>query len=308
DKAAAIAKQIGFPVLIKATAGGGGKGMRVAANDLTLKSCLQQAAAEAEAAFGNAGVYLEKYIDKPRHVEVQILADQHGNVVHLGERDCSVQRRHQKLIEESPAPRLPDGTRQAMCEAAVRLIKTAGYTNAGTVEFIVDQDYNFYFIEVNARIQVEHPVSEMVTGIDLIKAQIRVAAGEPLPFQQSDIVVRGHAIECRINAEDPAKNFQPSPGRIERLIVPGGFGVRFDSHVHQGYLVSPHYDSMIGKLIVHQPTRLEAIACMQRALAELRVEGIKTTVPIHQEILRQGAFSDGRIDTRFVERELLAAR
>ena len=308
EDAVAIARKIGFPVLIKATAGGGGKGMRVAANDLTLKNCLQQAAAEAEAAFGNAGVYLEKFIDKPRHVEVQILADHYGNVVHLWERDCSVQRRHQKLIEESPAPRLPEATRSAICEAAVRLIKTAGYTNAGTVEFIVDQENNFYFIEVNARIQVEHPVSEMITGIDLIKSQIRVAAGEKLPFKQSDIVARGHAIECRINAEDPAKNFQPSPGKIERIIVPGGFGVRFDSHAHQGYTVSPHYDSMIGKLIVHQSTRSEAIACMQRALSELRIEGIKTTIPIHQEILRNGAFSEARVDTRFVERELLSGR
>jgi len=308
ERAVDIAKQIGFPVLIKATAGGGGKGMRVAANELVLKSCLQQASAEAEAAFGNAGVYIEKYIERPRHVEVQFLADHHGNVVHLWERDCSVQRRHQKLIEESPAPRLPEETRKAMCEAAVRLAKVANYTNAGTCEFIVDQNNNFYFIEVNARIQVEHPVTEMVTGIDLIKQQILVAAGEKLPFRQEDIVHRGCSIECRINAEDPAKNFQPSPGKIERLIAPGGFGVRFDSHAHQGYTVSPYYDSMIGKLIVHQPTRREAIACMQRALSELRVEGIKTTVPIHQEILRHGAFTEARIDTTFVERELLASR
>ncbi len=254
-EAVRLAHEIGFPVLIKATAGGGGRGMRVAANDLTLKSALQQASAEAEAAFGNAGIYLERYIERPRHVEVQILADQHGNAVHLYERECSTQRRHQKLIEESPAAHLKPEARQAMCEAAVRLVKTAGYTNAGTVEFIVDQSGNFYFIEVNARIQVEHPVTEMVTGIDLIKAQIRVASGEKLWFSQSDVQQRGAALECRINAEDPKRNFQPCPGKIERLIAPGGFGVRWDSHAFSGYTVSPYYDSMIGKLIVHQPDR-----------------------------------------------------
>jgi acetyl-CoA carboxylase biotin carboxylase subunit len=238
-------------------------------------------------------------------VEVQVLADQHGNAVHLWERDCSTQRRHQKLIEESPSPRLSPETRQAMCESAVRLVMASGYTNAGTVEFIVDQSGNYYFIEVNARIQVEHPVTELVTGIDLIKAQIRVAAGEPLWFRQEDVVSRGAAIECRINAEDPNKNFQPSPGKIERLMVPGGFGVRFDSHAHPGYTVSPHYDSMIGKLLVHQPTRAEAIECMQRALAELRIEGIKTTVPLHRAILSHAAFAEGRIDTTFVERTTL---
>jgi acetyl-CoA carboxylase biotin carboxylase subunit len=301
-EAVKLAHQIGFPVLIKATAGGGGRGMRVAANDLVLKTAIQQASAEAEAAFGNAGIYLERYIERPRHVEVQFIADQHGNVVHLWERDCSVQRRHQKLIEESPSPALEPKVRAAMCEAAVRLARTANYTNAGTCEFIVDQTGNFFFIEVNARIQVEHPVTEMVTGIDLIKAQIRVAAGEPLPWKQEDIVSRGHAIECRINAEDPRRNFQPSPGRIERLIAPGGFGVRFDSHAYSGYTVSPHYDSMIGKLIVHQPTRREAIDCMLRALRELRVDGIRTTAGLHQEILSHAAFHESRIDTTFVER------
>ncbi len=306
NEAVKLAHQIGFPVLIKATAGGGGRGMRVAANDLSLKSALQQAAAEAEAAFGNAGIYLERYIERPRHVEVQFIADHHGNVVHLWERDCSVQRRHQKLIEESPSPPLADETRKAMCESAVRLAKTAGYTNAGTCEFIVDQSGNFYFIEVNARIQVEHPVTEMVTGVDLIKAQIRVAAGEPLPFKQEDIKVRGAAIECRINAEDPARNFQPSPGKIDRLIAPGGFGVRFDSHAYSGYTVSPYYDSMIGKLIVHQATRREAIDCMLRALTELKVDGIRTTASLHREILSHSAFSESRIDTTFVERTLMA--
>ena len=297
-----FAHEVGFPVLIKAVAGGGGRGMRVAGNDLALKSALQAARTEAEAAFGNGAVYLEKYIEHPRHVEVQLIADHHGNVVHLWERDCSVQRRHQKLIEESPAFNLPEKTRTEMCAAAVRMIQAADYTNAATVEFIVDRDGNFYFIEVNARIQVEHPVSEMVTGVDLIKAQILVAAGEPLPWTQDQIPARGHAIECRINAEDPQRNFQPSPGRIERLVAPGGFGVRWDSHVHSGYTVPPYYDSMIGKLIVHQPTRGEAIACMKRALAELRVDGIKTTAPIHQEILNHSAFAEGRVDTTWVER------
>jgi acetyl-CoA carboxylase, biotin carboxylase subunit len=306
NEALKFAHEVGFPVLIKAVAGGGGRGMRVASNDLALKSALQQARAEAEAAFGNGDVYLEKYIEHPRHVEVQVLADHHGNVVHLFERDCSVQRRHQKLIEESPSTSITPETRTAMCDAARQLIRAAKYTNAATVEFIVDKTGNFYFIEVNARIQVEHPVTEMVTGIDLIKWQIRVAAGESLPWSQNDIVQRGAAIECRINAENPSRNFQPSPGKIEQLVAPGGFGVRFDSHAHSGYVVPPYYDSMIGKLIVHQPTRAEAIACMQRALAELRVEGIHTTVPIHQEILSHSAFVEGRIDTTFVERTLLA--
>lgn len=297
-----IAHQIGFPVLIKASAGGGGRGMRVAANDLVLKSALQQAQAEAGAAFGDSSIYLEKYVEHPRHVEVQLIADHHGNVVHLWERDCTMQRRHQKIIEESPAPHLDWSIRKEICDSAVRLLKSANYTNAGTCEFIVDRAGNYYFIEVNARIQVEHPVTEMVTGIDLIKSQIRVACGEPLPFTQDDIKLNGVAIECRINAEDPARKFQPSPGKIEQMIVPGGFGVRFDSHAHSGYTVSPHYDSMIGKLIVHQPTRAEAIACMLRAMSELRIEGIKTTVPIQQEILNHSAFVEGRVDTTFIER------
>ena len=300
--AIAVAHQIGFPVLIKASAGGGGRGMRVASNDLVLKSAIQQAQAEAQAAFGSSAIYLEKYIEQPRHIEVQILADHHGNVVHLYERDCTLQRRHQKVIEESPAAHLDPRVRAAMCQAAVSLVKAADYTNAGTVEFIVDRDGNFYFIEVNARIQVEHPVTEMVTGIDLIKAQLRVAAGEPLPFKQDDICVSGVAIECRINAEDPAQGFRPSPGRIERMYVPGGLGVRFDSHAHAGYVVPSHYDSMIGKLIVHQPTRDEAIRCMQRALRELRIQGIKTTVPRLQEILSHSAFVEGTVDTKFIER------
>ncbi len=305
EEAVRVAHQIGFPVLIKATAGGGGKGMRVAHNDLALKTALAQARAEAEAAFGNAGVYLEKYIERPRHVEVQILADHYGNVVHLWERDCSTQRRHQKLIEESPAPNLPPETRNALCEAAVRLVRKAGYTNAGTVEFIVDQGNNFYFIEVNARIQVEHPVTEMVTGIDLIKQQILIASGEPLSFRQKDIRHQGAAIECRINAEDPERGFQPHAGTIRQIFYPGGPGVRFDSHVYAGYTVPPYYDSMIGKLIVHQPTRAEAIACMLRALDELNIEGIPTTVPFHKKVLQHSDFVEGWVDTKFVERTFL---
>ncbi len=297
-----IAHRIGFPVLIKATAGGGGKGMRIAANDLALSTALNQAQTEAQAAFGNAGVYIEKFVERPRHIEVQIVADSHGNVVHLWERDCSTQRRHQKLIEESPAPRLPDKVRKEICESAVRLIKRAEYTNAGTVEFIVDQNNQFYFIEVNARIQVEHPVSEMVTGIDLIKAQIAVASGASLPWKQRDVKISGHAIECRINAEDPAKNFQPAPGKIKNIFVPGGMGVRFESHVQAGYTVPPYYDSMIGKLIVHRPTRQEAIACMLRALAELQVDGIPTTADFHRQVLEHSDFVEGGIDTGFVER------
>lgn len=300
-----VAREIGFPVLIKASAGGGGKGMRVAEDEMSLQSALQQARNEAEAAFGNADCFIEKYIGRPRHVEVQVLADNHGNVVHLWERDCSTQRRHQKLIEESPAPNLPVETRQAMCDAAVRLIKKANYANAGTVEFIVDQDNNFYFIEVNARIQVEHPVSELVTGIDLIQAQIRVASGEELWVKQEDIPQLGHAIECRINAEDPAKNFQPSAGRIETMYPPGGPGVRFDSHAHAGYTVPPYYDSMIAKLIVHEPTREQAIRCLERALSELRISGIRSTVPFHQQLLANQTFIEGRMDTTYVERELL---
>ncbi len=300
-----IAHEIGFPVLIKASAGGGGRGMRVALNDLALKAALQQASAEAEAAFGNGDVYIEKYVENPRHVEVQILADNHGNVVHLWERDCSMQRRHQKLIEESPAPNLPAETRQAMCEAAVRLVKSADYTNAGTVEFIVAGNGEFYFIELNARIQVEHPVSEMVTGIDLIKAQIQIASGEPLPFTQEDVKLEGVAIECRINAEDGENNFRPSPGTITHLIAPGGFGVRFDSHVHAGYTVSPYYDSTIGKLIVHQPTREMAIACMKRALREFEIEGVKTATSLQLKILEHADFIACRVDTTFIERTLL---
>ncbi|QDV69823.1 Biotin carboxylase [Rosistilla carotiformis] len=303
EEALAVAKTIGYPVLIKATAGGGGKGMRVAETPDVLETALQQARQEAEAAFGNGGVYLEKFIEQPRHIEVQIIADQQGNVVHLHERDCSVQRRHQKLIEEAPSPLLPEKRRKEICDAAVRLIQNANYYNAGTVEFIVDKNDDFYFIEVNARIQVEHPVTEMVTGIDLIKQQICVAAGQPLPFTQADIVSQGAAIECRINAENPDKNFMPNPGKIESFFAPGGLGVRFDSHVYAGYTVPPYYDSMIGKLIVHRPTRQEAIACMLRALYELEVGGIATTASLHRKILEHPEFIEGRHDTTFIGRE-----
>ena len=297
-----VANRIGYPVLIKATAGGGGKGMRVAMNDISLKAGLKSAAAEAEKAFSNAGVYLEKYIENPRHVEVQILADTHGQVVHLWERDCSMQRRHQKLVEESPAPNLPQSVREDICKAAVRMVKAANYTNAGTVEFLVDKDNQFYFIEVNARIQVEHPVTEEVTGLDLIQQQIRIAAGEKLGLRQRSIPCNGSSIEVRINAEDPDNDFRGSPGKITRLRLPGGPGVRFDSHVHEGYIIGPWYDSLIGKLIVHRNSRMEALACLQRALHELEIEGVKTTIPLLRKIVSHSAFIEGRVDTTFVER------
>jgi len=302
DLAVTLANKIGYPVLIKATAGGGGKGMRVCRNDIALKAGLKAAAQEAEKAFKNAGVYIEKYVERPRHVEVQVLGDQQGTMLHLWERDCSMQRRHQKLVEESPAPNLPANVRRNICEAAVRLVKTAGYYSAGTCEFLVDQQNNFYFIEVNARIQVEHPVTELVTNLDLIKQQIKVAAGLPLDIKQKNVPQIGSAIEVRINAEDPDNDYRPSPGKITKLRVPGGPGVRWDSHVHEGYTVSPYYDSLIGKLIVHRDSREESIKTMQRALAEFEVEGIKTTIPLLRKILAHPDFAEGRVDTTFVER------
>jgi acetyl-CoA carboxylase biotin carboxylase subunit len=302
NQAMNVAHEMGYPVLIKAAAGGGGRGMRVARNDMSLKSGLHAAQQEAESAFKDGSVYIEKYIEQPRHIEIQLLGDRHGNVVHLFERDCSLQRRHQKLVEESAAPNLPAEVREKICESAVRLAKEAGYYNAGTCEFLLDKDNHFYFIEVNARIQVEHPVTEMVTDIDLIKQQIMIAAGEKLPFKQKDITHRGHAIECRINAEDPANNFRATPGVITRWIPPGGPGVRLDTHACQGYRVPPNYDSMVAKLLVWQPTRLDAINCMKRALGEFVVEGIKTTIPIHREIMQNSAFIEGRVDTTFIER------
>jgi acetyl-CoA carboxylase, biotin carboxylase subunit len=305
EDALARAHEIGYPVLIKAAAGGGGRGMRVASNDITLKTGLSAARQEAENAFKDGSVYLEKYIDQPRHVEVQILGDQHGNVVHLWERDCSLQRRHQKLVEESPAPHLPEKVRNDICAAAVRMVQAAEYYNAGTCEFLVDKNNQFYFIEVNARIQVEHPVTELVTGIDLVREQIRIAAGMPLPFTQEQIVHRGCAMECRINAEDPDAGFRPSPGVITRWQPPGGPGVRLDSHVVAGYRVPPNYDSLIAKLLVHQPTRPEALAVMRRALTEFVVEGVQTTIPLHRVIFSHSSFVEGRVDTTFIERSLL---
>jgi acetyl-CoA carboxylase, biotin carboxylase subunit len=307
DEALKVARQIGYPVLIKAAAGGGGRGMRVARNDQGVVTGFQSARQEAEAAFKDGSVFLEKYLEQPRHVEVQLLGDTHGNVIHLYERDCSLQRRHQKLVEESPAPNLPARTRDDMCKAAVRLARQAGYYSAGTCEFLVDKQNNFYFIEVNSRIQVEHPVTELVTGVDLVREQIRIAAGEKLRFRQSDIVQRGSAIECRINAEDPGNNFQPSAGLITRWQAPGGPGVRLDTHACAGYRVPPNYDSLVAKLLVHQPTREEAIAVTRRALAEFVVEGIKTTVPIHQKIFTTAAFVDGQVDTTFIERVFYGA-
>jgi acetyl-CoA carboxylase biotin carboxylase subunit len=297
-----IARDIGYPVLIKAAAGGGGRGMRVARNDISLQTGLSQARAEAEAAFKDGSVYIEKYIEQPRHIEVQLLGDCRGEVVHLWERDCSLQRRHQKLVEESPAPNLPPNVREDICKAAVRLARAAGYQNAGTCEFLVDKQNRFYFIEVNARIQVEHPVTELVTGIDLVKAQIRLAAGEPLWFTQKQVVQRGVAIECRINAEDPFNGFAPSPGLVTRWQTPGGFGVRLDTHVNPGYRVPPNYDSLMAKLLVHQPTRAEALATMRRALREFLVEGVKTTIPLHREIVSHSRFLEGQVDTTFIER------
>jgi acetyl-CoA carboxylase biotin carboxylase subunit len=297
-----LAHQIGFPVLIKAAAGGGGRGMRVAYNDISLQAGLKAACLEAEKAFKDGSVYLEKYIEQPRHIEVQILADRHGSVVHLWERECSLQRRHQKLVEESPAPNLPPGVRADICAAAVRLVREAGYQNAGTCEFLVDRENRFYFIEVNARIQVEHPVTELVTGLDLVRAQIRIAAGEPLRLTQEQVPHRGVAIECRINAEDPAHDFRPCPGVVSRWQVPGGPGVRLDTHVVTGYRVPPNYDSLLAKLLVCQPTRAEALACMRRALAEFAVEGVRTTIPLHREIFNHSAFIQGNVDTTFIER------
>lgn len=301
-EALAVCKKIGYPVLIKATAGGGGKGIRPADSDATLMKELKAASQEAEKAFKNGGVYIEKFVQKPRHVEVQVLADKHGNVVHLWERDCTMQRKRQKLIEESPAPNLPAKTRKEICDAAVRLVKTSGYQNAGTVECIVSPDNSFYFIEVNARIQVEHPVSEAVSGIDLIQQQIRVAAGEKLSMKQEDIPCNGHAIEIRINAEDPDNDFRGCPGKITEFRIPGGPGVRFDSHISAGDVIPPYYDSMIGKLIVHRKDRATAIATTLRALREFKIEGIKTTIPLAIKILETETFQNGTGDTGFVER------
>ena len=300
-----IAKQIGYPVIVKAAAGGGGRGMRVAHNDIALRTSVKQAKQEAEAAFGNATVYVEKFIEKARHIEVQIMGDEHGNVVHLWERDCTMQRRHQKLIEEAPCPILTDDERKDLCNAAARLCRAAKYAGAGTVEFLMDgKSRTFYLMEVNTRVQVEHPVTEAITGIDIVKMQIRVAAGEKLPFTQKQIKRNGHAIEVRINAEDPARNFTPSPGKLEHFDPPGGPGVRVDTHCYGGYVVPPNYDSMIAKLIVHKPTREEAILGIRRSLREFNVGPIKTTIPLHQDLMLNGNFRRSDIDIHFVERLL----
>ena len=302
EEALRVARQIGFPVILKAVMGGGGRGMRVAHNDVSLVNGLHQARAEAEAAFKSSGVYLEKLIERPRHVEIQVLGDREGNVIHLGERDCSLQRRHQKLIEESPSPALTPETRRAMGEAAIAVVRQVRYENAGTVEFLLDRSGAFYFIEVNARIQVEHPVTELVTGIDLVQEQIRIAAGERLRFRQEDVQLRGCAIECRINAEDPEQNFRPTPGLITTWLAPGGPGVRVDTHVGASSEIPPNYDSMIAKLIVHRPTRREAMATMRRALWEFVVEGVSTTIPFHRKVFEHADFMAGDVDTSFVER------
>ena len=302
EKAITTAAELGYPVMIKAASGGGGRGMRIASNEPSLISGFHAARNEAGAAFGDPTVYIEKFVENPRHIEIQILADNHGNIIHLGERDCSIQRRHQKLIEESPSPSLTSGLRKKMGEAAVRMAKTAGYQNAGTVEFLLDSKGNFYFIEVNARIQVEHTVTEMVTGLDIVKEQLRIASGSKLRYSQRDIKPRGHVIECRINAEDPERDFRPSPGLVTTFVPPGGPGVRVDSHCFSGYRIPSNYDSMIGKLLVHRDTRQEAIRTMRRALEEFVIEGPKTTISLLHAILDHTDFATGKHDTGFVER------
>ena len=304
DHAVKVCTEIGYPVMIKAAAGGGGRGMRTAHNDVALRTQFRNARVEAENAFKDDRIYIEKLIDQPRHVEVQILADQHGNSLHLWERDCSLQRRHQKVIEESPSPSIDEKMREAMCKAALRIVEAAAYFSAGTVEFIVDGRGSFYFLEVNTRVQVEHPVTEMITGLDLIKWMIRIAAGEKLTMRQKDVPRNGSAIEARINAEDPASEFLPSPGTIAEFRPPGGPGVRLDTHVSAGSTISPYYDSLIAKLIVHRPTRDEAIKCMRRCLDEFHISPIKTTLPILREIFNDSDFANAKIDTGFIERLL----
>ncbi|MEQ1793481.1 MAG: acetyl-CoA carboxylase biotin carboxylase subunit [Nitrospira sp.] len=303
EEALQAAQKIGFPVIIKATAGGGGRGMRVVNKAEDLARAFQAAQAEAKSTFGNESVYLERYFLEPRHIEVQVMADHRGHVIHLGERDCSIQRRHQKLLEETPSPAIDDKLRKEIGRVAVEAVKAAHYRNVGTVEFLLDKDRNFFFMEVNTRIQVEHPITEMVTGVDLIKEQIRLAAGLPLILRQQDVVMNGHSMECRINAEDPEK-FTPSPGTITRYCPPGGFGVRVDSVMESGAVVSPHYDSMIAKLITHGRDRQECMARMRRALDEFVIEGIKTTIPLHRRILDDPDFQKGHVSTTFLERFL----
>jgi len=301
EEAVKIAKKIGYPVIIKASSGGGGKGMRICHNDISLMSSLMVAQQEADSNFGNPNVYIEKYIEKPRHVEIQLLADKYGKTVYLGERDCSIQRRHQKLLEESPSPAIDGRLRKRLGELAVKGVKSVNYVSAGTMEFLLDARSNFYFMEMNTRIQVEHPVTEMVTGIDLIKEQFKIACGERLSVHQEEIKINGAAIECRINAEDPDKNFLPCPGKIETLLLPGGPGVRVDTHIYQGYEISPHYDSLVAKIIAHGRNRQEAVKVMQRALSELSIGPIKTTIPFHQRLLENTLFLKGDVSTHFVQ-------
>lgn len=300
EEAKVIAREIGFPVIIKAAAGGGGRGMRIVRSEDELEINLDTAQNEAQAAFNNSAVYIERYIERPRHIEIQVLADEHGNCVHLGERECSIQRRHQKLLEEAPSPVITPEQRERMGAVAVKACKEIGYSNAGTFEFLLDEDGSFYFMEMNTRIQVEHPVTEMVTLADIVRNQIRIASGEDLQYEQSDVQLTGHSIECRINAEDPVK-FTPSPGKITGFNIPGGPGVRVDTAVYPGYTVPPYYDSMIAKLIVHARTRELAIARMQRALDMMVVEGIKTTIPLHKKIMADERFQKGDFSTKFME-------
>lgn len=301
DDVRAFAKKVGYPIIIKATAGGGGKGMRIVRKEAELESMMNMCQQEAQNAFGNPNVYIEKYLENPRHIEVQILGDSFGNVVHLGERDCSIQRRHQKLIEEAPSPAIDAKTRKEMGEAAVRAAKAINYEGAGTIEFLLDKDGKWYFMEMNTRVQVEHCVTEMISNIDIVREQILVASGEKLDFTQDEIMLRGHAIECRINAENPEKDFMPCPGKIDGYVAPGGFGVRVDSHSYPGYSIPPYYDSMIGKLITWGRNRNEARRRMYRALKEYVITGVETTIPFHQEIIEDDVFMSGKFNTGFIE-------
>ncbi|HWB20241.1 MAG TPA: acetyl-CoA carboxylase biotin carboxylase subunit [Phycisphaerales bacterium] len=304
EEAVKLARQIGYPVIIKASAGGGGRGMRVAKNEITLRAGIASARQEAQAAFGNGAVYIEKFLEHARHVEFQILGDKHGNAIHLYNRDCSSQRRHQKLVEEGPAPHVDMKKIESVAKSAAELVRKANYSGAATCEFLMDGNHNFYMLEVNTRVQVEHPVTEMITGVDIVKEMIRVSAGEPLQYKQSDIKINGHSIECRINAEDPDRNFMPQAGVVDVFVPPGGPGVRMDSHVRAGYRIPPNYDSMIGKLIVHAPTRSEAIARMKGALDEFRIGPIRTTIPLHRRLMDNQQFVDADFDIHYVERLL----
>jgi len=304
EEAVRVAAEIGYPVIIKAAAGGGGRGMRVCRNEATLRTNLRAAGQEALAAFGNGAVFIEKFLEHARHIEVQCLGDKHGHAIHLYERDCSMQRRHQKVIEEAPAPNVDRRKRDAVCESAARLIKAANYHGAATVEFLMDGQQNFYMLEVNTRVQVEHPVTELITGVDIVKMSILVSYGLPIPYKQRDITIKGHAMECRINAEDPEKGFRPSAGQITTLELPGGPGVRLDTHIVPGYTVPPNYDSMIGKLIVHADDRKQCMVRMARALREFKVDPIKTTIPLHQRLMENSAFQEGGVDIHYLERLL----